>query len=330
MTGREPLAALFAMTLLATGSATSRAQMPSPRSPSIRWQSGLTAATEQAINERKPLVVFLIASTGEPSRKLAAVLAQGPEVNGLADQGVFLWLDVAGAAPAQAVARMLAQLKIERYPTIVVFDCRPAARTERQRIAGDLSDADLAAQLRPILAAQRPAPAPAPSRSLTGLGATRAVTGRLLQPDPETPGPGGFAPTAPAPSAPAGAPAESEFAAAERLYSRTQTIRAHALWLGYTHYTKAVSGYRLAHHWLDSGERNPDVHNGYRIAQTELASAKAALETESRDYARTSQFALTQNCNEMLVYVQKLSDRVKAELGRLNNADPAPAPAVRQ
>jgi len=108
----------------------------------------------------------------------------------------------------------------------------------------------------------------------------------------------------------------ADFQLAEQLYLRAQPYANQSFQLGYTYYTGAVRGYRLARHWLSQNPNawtNPDVQFGYREAVDKLRKARSSLEQARGEYQQRQHRQGIQDCVEMLGYVQQLEGRIAQE-----------------
>ena len=115
----------------------------------------------------------------------------------------------------------------------------------------------------------------------------------------------------------------AQFRDAEDLWNRAQNFGSGPLWLPFMYYTRAVSGYRLAH----SASFKADVSAGYRDARNNVEKATNALPETRRRYAQSNNREGLQACSELEGYINSLDKCVRSETagaGGQSNQQPAP------
>lgn len=141
------LPGLVAAGLLASSPADSQvrlAQEPSQGRPTpqpasaakIQWRTALYGAFEEALQVKKPLVVYFYQRACQWCDRIEAGPFASPEVNALGDKAVFARIDYEQDDQHKNVSKMVQSLRIDRFPTVVLLDVWPDAIMERGRVVG--------------------------------------------------------------------------------------------------------------------------------------------------------------------------------------------------
>jgi len=102
----------------------------------IYWETNVYSAYREAVAFHKPLVVYFHEDNCQWCSRLDSELNLPVTGASIANAAVFVRVDPAHDDDANNVYKLVKQLDIKRYPTVVVLDVAPAAITERGRVNG--------------------------------------------------------------------------------------------------------------------------------------------------------------------------------------------------
>ena len=128
-------------------------------SPRVEWEQQVYAGFGKAVKDKKLLVVYFRKDFCEtckgPCKHYAAPIdgiLRGKEVAALADKAVWVW-QTEGVDDAKKNAdRLFNDLKLDRYPSVVVLEVSDDAIQERGRIIGQpWQDEEFLKRLRSLL-----------------------------------------------------------------------------------------------------------------------------------------------------------------------------------
>lgn len=122
----------------------------------INWSQNLYEAFLQANESHKPLVVYFTQDPCSFCRQLERGVLNEPELLPFAKEALFVWANSKDEDNKGNYAQLRRDLKIDKYPMVVVLQTSPEGIREMGRIVGYFPLEDFVSHLRTILG---PAPA---------------------------------------------------------------------------------------------------------------------------------------------------------------------------
>jgi len=102
----------------------------------IEWIRNVYGGVEKSMKEEKPLVVLFMAAGTEFCRKLDRDVLDQPEMHALAGRAIFVWAENTDEDQHGNYAQLKKDLKIERFPVLVVLKTAPDEMEEIGRVVG--------------------------------------------------------------------------------------------------------------------------------------------------------------------------------------------------
>ncbi len=146
--------AVASVLVLAGGMALVAEEKASPR---VEWNQQVYAGYGKAVKEKKLLVVYFRKDFCEtckgPCKHCAPIdgLLRGKEVGALADKAIWVWQTEGVDDEKKNANRLFNDLKLDRYPSVVVLEVSDDAIQERGRIIGAVADEEFLKRLRSLL-----------------------------------------------------------------------------------------------------------------------------------------------------------------------------------
>jgi thioredoxin-related protein len=118
----------------------------------IEFSNALYDSFLKASKEGKPLIVEFSQESCGWCKKLNEETLKSPEVTALGDKAVWVRVDPMKDEDDKGNVRQLqADLKVDKFPTVVVLDVTPQGIRERGRIVGYFKPADFSNNLKQLL-----------------------------------------------------------------------------------------------------------------------------------------------------------------------------------
>lgn len=129
-------------------------QAPAPKP--IEFTNRLFDAYERAVAEKKPLIVEFSQESCKWCKRLNQETLDSPELRKYRDKGIWVRVDPMKDEDDKGnVAQLQKDLKIERFPAVVVLEVTPTTTRELGRIIGFFEAKDFANNLEQILPKQQ-------------------------------------------------------------------------------------------------------------------------------------------------------------------------------
>jgi hypothetical protein len=132
----------------------------------VQWKTNLFQSFVKARDEQKPLVVYFYkVDPDSMSERMdyEKALVQSSQINSLASQAIFAWVDREKDDANRNVEKMATSLDLTEFPVIVVLDAKPDNLDERGRIAGYQDISDIETKLSELVAGVTSTPAEPPA-----------------------------------------------------------------------------------------------------------------------------------------------------------------------
>ncbi|HET9395459.1 MAG TPA: thioredoxin fold domain-containing protein [Nitrospiraceae bacterium] len=119
--------------------------------PPIKWRRNLYEAFLEANDSKKPLIVYFTQDNCKFCSQLERGVFNEPELKGFANEAVFVWANSKDEDDKGNYGQLRRDLRIDKFPSVVVLQTSPQGIREMGRIVGYFSLEDFVSHMREIL-----------------------------------------------------------------------------------------------------------------------------------------------------------------------------------